>query len=297
VLRATQQLRQQNIDAASPEGRQALADARRFAELTRQLAGKEALRDQQDEIALLQRQISLVGQSASERAVIVAQLRAEQGLRQRGIDLASEEGRAIVENAGKIERLTQELQRQDAAYRALENAVGSALDRFADVLAQGKTDWKSWSDAGRAALQDITRELIKLAVMNPLKNFLFGSNQPTLSDAGGIFGKLFAGLFHDGGVVGAGSVGRMVPAAVFAGAPRFHEGVYLRPDEVPAILQRGERVLNRAEARAYEQGGSRAQPVMLTFNVTTPDASSFRRAQSQITAEMAAAIERARRNL
>lgn len=297
VLRAIQNLRRSGIDAASPEGQEALGAARRIDQLTRELAGKEALRDQQDEIALLQRQISLVGQSASERAVVVAQLRAEQGLRQRGIDLASEEGRAIVENAGKIERLTQELQRQDAAYRALENAVGSALDRFADVLAQGKTDWKSWADAGRAALQDITRELIKLAVMNPLKNFLFGSNQPTLSDAGGIFGKLFAGLFHDGGVVGAGGVGRMVPAAVFAGAPHFHEGVYLRPDEVPAILQRGERVLSRAEARAYERGGSRSQPVMLTFNVTTPDASSFRRAQSQITAEMAAAIERARRNL
>ncbi len=298
VLRAIQQLRQRGIDADSAEGQQAIADARRVDELTRQLAGRQALRDQEDEIGLLQRQISLVGQSASERNVVIAQLRAEQGLRQRGIDLASEEGRAIVENAGRIERLTQELQRQDAAYRALESAVGSALDRFADVLTQGKTDWKSWSDAGRAALQDITRELIKLAVMNPLKNFLFGSNQPTLSDAGGLIGRLFAGLFHDGGLVGAGGPGRMVPALAFAGAPRLHEGAYLRPDEVPAILQRGERVLSRAEARAYAFGrSSGGQPVMLTFNVTTPDASSFRRAQGQITAEMAAAVERARRNL
>lgn len=319
VLRATQQLRQQNIDAASPEGRQALADARRVAELTRQLAGKEALRDQQDEITLLQRQISLTNQSASERNVVIAQLRAEQGLRQRGIDLASAEGQAIVANAGKIEQLTQQLQRQDAAYRALESAASSALDRFADVLAQGKTDWKSWADAGRAALTDINREIIKLAVMNPLKNFLFGSNQPTLSDSGGFFGRLFgsfglgglfgggsaggsgsnlSGIYHDGGLVGAGGVGRMVPALAFAGAPRFHEGAYLRPDEVPAILQRGERVLNRAEARAYEAGrGSGGPPMTLTFNVTTPDASSFRRAQSQITAEMAAALERARRNL
>jgi hypothetical protein len=90
----------------------------------------------------------------------------------------------------------------------------------------------------------------------------------------------------------------MVPALAFAGAPRLHEGAYLRPDEVPAILQRGERVLSRAEARAYEFGrASGGQPVMMTFNVTTPDASSFRRAQGQITAEMAAAVERARRNL
>jgi hypothetical protein len=298
VLRAIQNLRRSGIDAGSAEGQAAVASAKRIDELNRTLAGRQALEDQKDEITLLQRQTELTGQSASERAVIIAQLRAEQGLRQRGIDLASDEGRAIIENAGRIERLTQELQRQDAAYRAIENAVGSALDRFADVLAQGKTDWKSWGDAGRAALQDISREVIKMAVMNPLKNLLFGSNQPTLSDAGGLFGRLFAGLFHEGGVVGADGGGRMVPAFAFAGAPRLHDGGFLRPDEVPAILQRGERVLSRAEARAYEYGrSSGGQPVMLTFNVTTPDASSFRRAQGQITADMAAAVERARRNL
>ena len=37
--------------------------------------------------------------------------------------------------------------------------------------------------------------------------------------------------------------------------------------------------------------------VSVTFNVTTPDAGSFRRAQGQIAAEMTAALERARRNL
>ena len=44
-------------------------------------------------------------------------------------------------------------------------------------LAQGKLDWKSWADAGRAALQDLTGEMIKLALLNPLKNLLFGSNR------------------------------------------------------------------------------------------------------------------------
>lgn len=191
VLRATQQLRSQGVDAGSSEGRQALADARRVDELTRELAGKQALRGSQDEITLLQRQISLTNQSASERNVVIAQLRAEQGLRQRGIDLASAEGQAIVANAGRIEQMTQQLQRQNAAFSALESAGSSALDKFGEVIAQGKTDWKSWADAGRAALLDINRELVKLAITNPLKNFLFGSNQPTLGDSGGFFGRLF----------------------------------------------------------------------------------------------------------
>ena len=38
-------------------------------------------------------------------------------------------------------------------------------------------------------------------------------------------------------------------------------------------------------------------PIVLNFAVTTPDAASFRRAQSQITADMAAALRRAERNL
>ncbi len=127
---------------------------------------------------------------------MLATIRAEQDLRRRGIDLASEEGRAIVANAVRVQQLTTELQRQEATQRALQGAIGNALDRFGTLLAQGKTDWKSWADAGQAAINDIMNELIKLAVMNPLKNFLFGGNAPTLATCGGIFGelgKIFAG--------------------------------------------------------------------------------------------------------
>jgi hypothetical protein len=58
-------------------------------------------------------------------------------------------------------------------------------------------------------------------------------------------------------MVGSPGPGRRVPALVFAGAPRLHAGGWagLRPDEVPAILQRGERVLSRAEvARGLGSG-------------------------------------------
>jgi hypothetical protein len=57
-------------------------------------------------------------------------------------------------------------------------------------------------------------------------------------------------------MVGAGAPMRAVPVTAFAGAPRLHTGGWagLRPDEVPAILQRGERVLNRREAAGYGRG-------------------------------------------
>jgi hypothetical protein len=60
---------------------------------------------------------------------------------------------------------------------------------------------------------------------------------------------LTASVFHTGGMVGAGGSMRALPALAFAQAPRLHSGGWagLRPDEVPAILQRGERVLSRRD--------------------------------------------------
>lgn len=257
-------------------------------------AARRLREGQTNEIELLTRRIGLQGADTAQRDQLLAGLRTEQDLRRRGIDLAGEEGRAFIENAGRIERLTQQLQAQDAAYRAIESAMGSALDRFADVLAQGKLDWNSWADAGRAALQDLSREMIKLALLNPLKNLLFGSNLPSLNQGLGIFSR----LFHDGGLVGAGGVGRMVPPSVFLGAPRFHEGAFLKPDEVPAILQRGERVLNRKEARAYERGSSaRGQGAVVNVTIQTPNPSAFEASRGQIAAGLARAVQSGMRGL
>lgn len=48
---------------------------------------------------------------------------------------------------------------------------------------------------------------------------------------------------------------RSVPMSVFGYAPRFHEGGGIfGPNEYPAVLMRGERVLNPWETRAYNSG-------------------------------------------
>ena len=61
----------------------------------------------------------------------------------------------------------------------------------------------------------------------------------------------------------------------FAGAARMHSGgtvgpvgswAGLRPDEVPTILQRGERVLNRREAAVYGRGGNAGPGVAVNID-------------------------------
>jgi hypothetical protein len=167
----------------------------------------------------------------------------------------------------------------------------TTFNHFADLIAQGKLDWKSWADAGRAALADIEKEILKLAVLNPLKNFLFGPNLTTLGDVGGLVGGLLKGFkFHEGGVVGLDGRSVALPAAFFHSAPRFHDGTFLSPDEVPAILQRGERVLSRDEARMYGAGG--AMPVAPIVNVTiqTPSPAAFQASRAQVAADLARAV-------
>jgi hypothetical protein len=89
----------------------------------------------------------------------------------------------------------------------------------------------------------------------------------------------------------------MVPAMAFAGAPRMHSGGWagLKPDEVPAILQRGERVLSRREAAGYGQGQGAAPTVNVT--IMSRDAESFRQSRSQVAADIARAVSLGRRGM
>lgn len=90
---------------------------------------------------------------------------------------------------------------------------------------------------------------------------------------GNIFATLAAGIAHTGGMVGAQTSYRQVPALAFAGATRYHNGGFpgMQPGEVPIIAQRGEEVLSRDDPRNAANGGAQAQaPEVRIVNVTDP---------------------------
>ncbi|MCX7898725.1 MAG: phage tail length tape measure family protein, partial [Methylocystis sp.] len=259
-----------------------LAEASRFV--------RDYARDQQFAIEQTQAEINFVGKSVEEKDKYIARLRAEQDLRRQGMSAASAEGQLILANAARQAALNAELDRAREIMQGWQGVFDSAMNRFADLLAQGKLDWASWADAGRAALADIQKELLKLAVINPLKNMLFGTNAATLGDAGGLFGGLLGAFrFHEGGIAGLAGAPTLAPAAVFARAPRFHNGAFLKPDEVPAILQRGERVLSRAETRRYERDRAIAAPVVNVM-IQTPNPAAFQASRTQVAADLARAV-------
>ena len=95
---------------------------------------------------------------------------------------------------------------------------------------------------------NVLRQMIAQIAAARLAKELFGAFATT-GTMGGLAGSLsntISSIFHSGGVVGTGSgTSRLVPESAFFGAPRYHSGgiAGLLPNEVPAILQRGERVI------------------------------------------------------
>jgi hypothetical protein len=146
---------------------------------------------------------------------------------------------------------------------ALVSAFQNAESAFRSFVETGKLDFKGLV---RSILADLAVLAFKNAVLGPIANALSGV-------FGG--GSTTAAVSHNGGMVGLSGMSRSVPAAVFAGAARMHSGgtvepvgswAGLRPDEVPTILQRGERVLNRREAAAYSPGGAAGGGVSISID-------------------------------
>ncbi len=142
----------------------------------------------------------------------------------------------------------------EQARTAAESAFGameSALTRF---VTTGKLSFSGFVDS---VIADLTRIATRRFIVQPLANSLFGAFGGGSAPDADLFGRLQAGVGHQGGLVGAsGGVSRTVPAGVFALAPRFHGGgiAGLRPGEVPIIAERGEVILPRASGATVPRG-------------------------------------------
>lgn len=139
--------------------------------------------------------------------------------------------------------------------RGVERAMDAAGDAIARFAATGKADVKSLVSS---VIADFARIQIRQSITGPLSAALSAAVGGALGGGGGGFsdgGFSARGLYHSGGLVGAPAATRVVPDAIFAGARRMHRGGmagFLAPDEVPAILQRGERVLSRSQVARGE---------------------------------------------
>ena len=108
-------------------------------------------------------------------------------------------------------------------------------------------------------MKDLLAILIRAQIVIPLATSLGFFSSGGLGPQTGI-PNTAAGVAHGGGIVGSISGRRNVSSALFAGAPRLHNG--LASDEFPTILQRGETVIPRG-------GGVGATPPNVIINNET----------------------------
>jgi lambda family phage tail tape measure protein len=130
------------------------------------------------------------------------------------------------------------------------NAFRNMEDGLVEFVRTGKLDFRSFADS-------VIADLIRIQIRQAMAGFAFSSTG--FFAALGLGGGSAAALeVHSGGVVGVDGRPRFVDPAYFAGARRMHFGG-LAGDEVPAILQRGERVIPR--------GGSAGPTIHIHQNI------------------------------
>jgi hypothetical protein len=123
---------------------------------------------------------------------------------------------------------------------------------LSDAIARGE----DLGDVFDNIADQIASMVLQKAVVGPIVNWALGGiGLPT---------------FHEGGFVS--------PANAIANIQRYHSGggVGLRSDEVPAILENGEYVLNKNQVKGLQNSGG-GSPVYI-FDITAVDTQSFQQA-------------------
>ena len=215
--------------------------------------------------------------SAEAAARYNAERRVTLQLEQAGITITDDLRDRIEALAAAESRATQHLRDVQRQMRLIEDAgraVGSALERaFGDWITGTEMDW-------RRLYQGLIRDLATLALRSAVIQPLFGGgsgNQPGL--LGQLFGGLISGARADGGPVDAGRA-------------------YLVGERGPELFlpSIGGEIVPSAPRPLRADEGMRA-PITVNFQVTTPDADSFRRSETQIAAMVSRALSRGNRNL
>ncbi len=217
------------------------AEARAAAEAARldeQLdAEARRFKDLADPVAPLRRELDLLNQLLAAGKI--------------NFDVWAEAAFQVQERVGELVEPAERAAAQVSEYwseaaRGIQGAMADFLfDPFTDGL-QGML----------RGFLDVIRRMLAEAVSAQLAQALFGDIAG--GKPGGYFGTFLAGMFHGGGLVGAPGPSRLMPELAFVGAPRYATGglAGLRPNEMPAILHRGEEVLTAQDPRHRANGGA-----------------------------------------
>lgn len=139
---------------------------------------------------------------------------------------------------------------QDLFVNGLTDAVGNFVKAVVEGKNAGEAARQAFLQFASEFLREIAKMIIKQIILNALKSAMNFAGIPLPTG-------------HTGGVVGSKAIGsgnarRTINPASMMFAQRHHSGGLpgLRPNEVPAILLKGEEVLSRSDPRNILNGGA-----------------------------------------
>lgn len=260
----------EGVDALEKKRLKNLADQRRaYAYL---IGDEEALRQKADEAAtaaqkLIEARDTRIQTITAEGAVdgssesdMQKQIQQEYANTEEAIRKALQATLEFYQAVGdeqKVEETKQKLVELKKGYDAIDIKAQQLEKRFAGGLADGIVDFAKGAKSAKDALSDFASEFLTFIAKAIIQKQILNAIE---SGSGGGFFSLIAGLQHGGGIAGSANMSRSgVSAAAFMVAPRYHTGgiAGIKPDEVPAVLQKGEEVLTRNDPRHIMNGGGR----------------------------------------
>lgn len=230
-------------------------EARAIADKQSVLNARRFEREQE----ILEAEIRLIGASAEARERELAAIRARQDIEGRNGDPNSEASRRLINSAQDLASARVEGDRLRASFEELQNIGTRAFDRIGEAITQAFADGSmkaiDFGNIAKAVMSEVAQDVIRLGLLNPVRNNLFGANLPTLGSVSQAAGMLFngggagsasngarasggglSGLFGGGGFSGIGglatnpiwqpNIGFFSPAIDSAAFAPLGEGVY-----------------------------------------------------------------------
>lgn len=165
-------------------------------------------------------ELEMQGRSNVELQTEIQLLEIRNQLRDAGVPDAAGQAETFRASITEGLRLNEVLERQKATAEELAGIFDQAFDRIGSAITEafvtGQGAAVDFASVVDGVVSELIQSLAKLAIMNPLKNFLFGGSNgqalPTILDAGGFLGSLFGGGSSAPGIGAAGTGGSMAAA-------------------------------------------------------------------------------------
>ncbi len=194
------------LDAEIARIRQLVPQVERLGELYG-LVAEKAADDRQ--IAVLEKEIELVGKSVDVRERELAIFKAKQTVQGRGGDLnnLTTEEAAYIANKARLADMASELRKHQNLYDELGNSATRIFETVGDAITQAYTQGTGaaikWGSVARGVMSAVIQQAMKLAIVNPTLNVLFGGERASIwTAAGGLLGGGTAAAGGGGSILG-----------------------------------------------------------------------------------------------